>query len=284
MRITVNSLPQELRSLRLRPSFAVRWYCEHTFVPRRRSSDDTSAVSQLFGKGLSDYEIGRRTGISRSSVQRWRTKGVPRRGRSRPLEWRPPDPCSYSYLLGIYLGDGYLSKASTPSPVLEISLDPQYPGIVDECLAAIQCTVETKPRSLPTNDPERRSDSLGRGESPLAAGLPSARAGKKHERAIALANWQQDLVDRFPRQFLRGFIHADGSRVVNRFQVSLASGPRDYAYPRYFFTNLSRDIQRLFCDSCEQMGIRWTRSSVKNISVADRRSVALLDSFIGPKS
>lgn len=253
-------------------------------MPRRRSFDDTSAVSQLFGKGLSDYEIGRRTGISRSSVQRWRTKGVPRRGRSRPLEWRPTDPCSYSYLLGIYLGDGYLSKASTPSPVLEISLDPQYPGIVDECLAAIQCTVETRPRSSRRTTPKGEAIRLVAASPLWPLAFPQHGAGKKHERAIALANWQQDLVDRFPRQFLRGLIHADGSRVVNRFQVSLASGPRDYAYPRYFFTNLSRDIQRLFCDSCEQMGIRWTRSSVKNISVADRRSVALLDSFIGPKS
>jgi RNase P subunit RPR2 len=50
------------------------------------------------------------------------------------------------------------------------------------------------------------------------------------------------------------------------------------------FTNLSSDIQRLFCESCNRLGIRWTRSSYKNISVADRRSVTLLDSFIGPKN
>jgi hypothetical protein len=113
--------------------------------------------------------------------------------------------------------------------------------------------------------------------------FPQHGTGKKHERAIALADWQQHLVDRFPRQFLRGLIHADGSRVINRFSVSLASGPREYAYPRYFFTNPSTDIQRLFCESCDRLGIRSTRSSYKNVSVADRRSVALLDSFVGPK-
>lgn len=36
--------------------------------------------------------------------------------------------------------------------------------------------------------------------------------------------------------------------------------------------------------SCDRLAIRWTRSSYKNISVADRRSVALLDSFVGPKN
>jgi hypothetical protein len=108
--------------------------------------------------------------------------------------------------------------------------------------------------------------------------------GKKHERTIVLADWQQHLVHRFPKQFLRGLIHADGSRVINRFRVSLASGSREYAYPRYFFTNLSADIQRLFCESCEQLEIHWTRSSYKNISIAHRHSVALLDSFVGPKN
>jgi hypothetical protein len=54
-------------------------------------------------------------------------------------------------------------------------------------------------------------------------------------------------------------------------------------YPRYFFTNLSDDILGLFCATCDRLGIRWTRSSHKNISVADRHSVGYLDSFVGPK-
>ena len=46
---------------------------------------------------------------------------------------------------------------------------------------------------------------------------------------------------------------------MNRFAVNLPSGRVGrYAYPRYFFTNYSADI-------------------------SDRRSVALLDSFVGPK-
>lgn len=84
--------------------------------------------------------------------------------------------------------------------------------------------------------------------------------------------------------FLRGLIHSDGSRTINRFSVALAGERREYAYPRYFFTNLSADIRGLFCATCERVGVRWTQSSFKNISVADRRSVELLDSFVGPKS
>jgi len=93
------------------------------------------------------------------------------------------------------------------------------------------------------------------------------------------------ILDADPRPFLRGLIHSDGCRVVNRFTTTLPSGRvAEYAYPRYFFSNLSADIRALFCEYCERLGIRWTQSNHRNISVAQRRSVALLDEFIGPKS
>jgi hypothetical protein len=46
---------------------------------------------------------------------------------------------------------------------------------------------------------------------------------------------------------------------------------------------LSTDIRGLFCEYCEKLGIRWTQSNHRNISVSHRRSVAALDEFIGPK-
>jgi hypothetical protein len=83
---------------------------------------------------------------------------------------------------------------------------------------------------------------------------------------------------------IRGLIHSDGCRTINRFRTRLPSGRiADYAYVRYFFTNLSDDIRQIFCEHCDLLGIRWTRSNQKSISVANRRSVAILDSFVGPK-
>ena len=107
----------------------------------------------------------------------------------------------------------------------------------------------------------------------------------KHERPIALAEWQRAIVDRFPEPFLRGLIHSDGCRTINRFRTKLPSGRvAEYEYPRYFFSNLSADIRALFCEYCERLGVRWTQSNHRNISVSHRRSVAILDAFIGPKS
>lgn len=253
------------------------------FVEEDHQSQRAAAID-LIGTGLSDYEIGRRTGASRSSIQRWRQHGAPTRGHnSYERDWRPTDLASYSYLLGIYLGDGYISKASQ-APVLEISLDSRYPGIVEECSNAMRNVAEVEARVHHRLTCQGNSIRLTAGSPIWPAAFPQHGPGKKHLRSIKLATWQTRIVDQFPEPFLRGLIHSDGSRTVNRFSVALRDGSRTYAYPRYFFTNLSADIRNMFCVSCNRLGIRWTRSSSKNISVANRGSVELLDSFVGPKS
>ena len=108
--------------------------------------------------------------------------------------------------------------------------------------------------------------------------------GRKHERPIVLAPWQRAIVDDHPWPFVRGLIHSDGCRTVNRFKTRLPSGRvAEYAYPRYFFSNLSADIRGLFCASCDRLGLRWTQSNPRNISISHRTSVALLDEHVGPK-
>jgi hypothetical protein len=114
--------------------------------------------------------------------------------------------------------------------------------------------------------------------------LDGAYPGRKHLRPIVLARWQRDIVDQHPHPFLRGLLFSDGCRTINRFKTTLPSGRvAEYAYPRYFFSNQSADIRALFCEYCEKLGIRWTQSNPRNISVAQRKSVALLDAFVGPK-
>ena len=114
--------------------------------------------------------------------------------------------------------------------------------------------------------------------------FPQHGPGRKHERPIQLADWQLWITTAFPRELLCGLIHSDGCRTVNRFKTKLPSGRvAEYAYPRYFFSNLSADIRGLFCEYCDRLGIRWTQSNHRNISVSHRHSVAALDEFIGPK-
>lgn len=117
----------------------------------------------------------------------------------------------------------------------------------------------------------------------LALLFPQHGPGKKHERRIVLEPWQQDIVDAHPWDFIRGLIHSDGCRTINWTTRLVRGERRRYEYPRYFFTNLSRDIVQLFTDTLDRLGVEWTLANARNVSVARKASVALLDSHVGPK-
>ena len=106
--------------------------------------------------------------------------------------------------------------------------------------------------------------------------FPQHGPGRKHLRPIRLEPWQQEIVDRYPKQLLRGLIHSDGWRGNNKIGERL--------YPRYQFTNASEDIRKIFCDACDRLGISWRQMNARNISIARRADVARMDEFVGPKS
>jgi hypothetical protein len=196
----------------------------------------------------------------------------------------PPiqDPSAYSLLLGYWLGDGD-AKWTERTVQLCITLDAVYPAVVEECASAMRITAGRDHVSV-RRHPRDRCVIVGCYWRDWADLIPQLGPGRKHERPIVLAPWQREIVDLHPRPFLRGLIMSDGCRCMNRFKTKLPSGRiAAYAYPRYFFSNLSADIRGLFCEYCDRLGIRWTQSNHRNISVSHRHSVALLDSFVGPK-
>jgi hypothetical protein len=199
------------------------------------------------------------------------------------VPWRPTQPESYAYLLGLYLGDGCVVRHARTTRLV-IMLGGAYPEIVAAAAAAMQCAAGDRRVSILTVK-DSRAIAVQSYSKHWPDVFPQAGEGRKHERAIVLADWQRAIVNEFPRSFLRGLIHSDGCRCVNRFKTKLPSGRvAEYEYPRYFFSNLSADIRALFCEYCERLGIRWTQSNHRNISVSHRRSVAILDGFIGPKT
>src|SRR5215204_7523019 len=83
----------------------------------------------------------------------------------------------------------------------------------------------------------------------LACLFPQHAAGKKHERAIVLEDWQSNILEHEPWPFLRGCIRSDGCVFVNR------TGP--YAYVSYDFSNRSAQIRELFMDACDLVGVEY---------------------------
>jgi hypothetical protein len=109
--------------------------------------------------------------------------------------------------------------------------------------------------------------------------FPQHGPGKKRDRVIVLADWQQALVDRHPDQLLRGLIESDGCRFIN-------TGRGGWVCPRYGFYQVSADIRRIFCEACDRLGLHWTtarRPRAHAVYVSRKADVALLDTFIGPK-
>ena len=100
-----------------------------------RSAEEFEAVQQLIKDGLNDCAIARQTGIPRKTVWEWRYCRSPIRARipnaSSPCgidhDFAALPPAAYCYLLGLYLGDGCISRSGRVWR-LRIMLDDKYPG------------------------------------------------------------------------------------------------------------------------------------------------------------
>ena len=114
--------------------------------------------------------------------------------------------------------------------------------------------------------------------------FPQHGPGRKHERPIVLEPWQQQIVDEHPEDLLRGMFMSDGCRITNWTVRHLKAGTKRYEYPRYLFSNESRDIIGICSQALHEIGVHWTMPRTNLLSVARAADVARLDTFIGPKS
>jgi len=252
----------------------------------RHPQEVVDEVLVLAGAGVPKLRIARIVGVDVGTVRAWiasdgvrASRGVRCTGDDCPLR-RRLDAEVYSYLFGQYLGDGWVDLNGRRGVYrLVISCCAAYPRIVDEVQRAIELVV---PDNRVGRVPRQGVVNVQAYSTHWRCLLPQAAPGKKRERRSVLEPWEEKiaLVDH-PRPFLRGLIQSDGCRAINR--VRGASG-RLYEYPRYQFTNESDDIRALFERACEAVGVDWRRMNRVNVAVSRRESVALLDTFVGPKA
>jgi hypothetical protein len=253
-----------------------------------------AAVFALRAEGLGARRIASRTGLPVATVRDWLAGRVPRH--SRPGESTLGSatcqrcghaahafaslPPAYGYLLGLYLGDGCISEHRGKVFRLRIFLDLKHSLIIAECAAAMQAVMPSNKvhqigwRSSFVERSEPSSVAVSSFSKSWPCLLPQHGPGVKHKRVIRLTAWQEELVHQDPKQLLRGLIQSDGCRFTNT--------GRNWTCPRYSFSNKSDDIRQIFCDTCEQLGLRSTRAN-DTIYVSRKADVELLDTFIGPK-
>jgi hypothetical protein len=233
---------------------------------------------ELRAAGRSVAAIARELGASRAAVRDWLSGHSVARPPSTCFACAgTPSPCpeQYLYLLGQYLGDGYL-VTTIRVPRLRIACCDAYPAIAAEVDAALHAVSGNRVGSVPGIG----CSDHGAYWTHWPCMLPQHGPGPKHTHRIELVPWQQAMVDADPWPLIRGLIHSDGCRSLN---TVTGSNGRRYSYPRYFFANESRGILAIMGDVLDRVGVEWRYNRPNSISVARRASV-LLDEHIGPKT
>lgn len=196
----------------------------------------------------------------------------------------PLDRRAYSYLLGLYLGDGCICSSTAMRKkgvyYLTIACADAWPGLMDECEAAMRAV-------MPYNTVGRRQrpgmHEVKAYSKHWPCLFPQHGRGMKHTRTIILEPWQREIVEKFTEEFVRGLIHSDGCRTYNVAVRRKNGRTTRYYYSRYHFTNESTHIRKMFTWALIRLGIDFRYNNPNCISIARRESVKRLDAFVGPK-
>lgn len=246
-----------------------------------RSREEMSQIKNLWSEGLSQHQISRLSGVPRSTVRDWIIRF--RQG----ISWKPPAPeritealpelsaePHYVYLLGAYLGDGYINRTHNDRTFkLRIFCDSKQDRVIDDCRTSLSiCLPKNKVRAGEIRGKNCVEVSVHSNLLPVL--FPQIGPGRKHERKIRLTEEQKGLVDSYPLYLIKGLIDSDGTRYYRK------QGSRKYL--SYELSNKSQDIQKIFCGACDSVNIEWTQPYYKTIAIR-RKSVPTLNQFISPK-
>jgi hypothetical protein len=179
--------------------------------------------------------------------------------------------------LAIDLGDGSISRLRK-GWILRIVQDDRYPRIIEEIAGAVAAVMPANGVRIDQKYQGGNCAQISSCSQAWPCYFPQHGPGRKHERKIELSAWQWAYVWQEPGMFVRGLIHSDGCRVMNEVWGG------KYEYPRSFFTNHSLDIQQLFKDACDLIGVEYRNNNWYDVSIAKRASVARLDEIVGPKT
>lgn len=228
-------------------------------------------------------------GCSRSTMREWiKPKSEKRYQRQQPsrtltaAQWRQRAfsyGASYSYLLGAYLGDGYISDDGRCWR-LRITSHRRDVGVKQKLSDAIR-TLFPNNRIQTYKRLDRQCDDIGVYSKGLPVLFPQLGIGKKHLREICLNDWQSSIVALNGRSFVSGLIHSDGCRLTRTNQTM----PDNVCYK---FSNRSEDIISLFEEGLRTLEIPFTRYRRKtqelwDVFVYDQQAAREMDGWIENK-
>lgn len=258
-------------------------------MPTKLNKKTISQIFSLKGEEKNISQISKILDLDRSTVRHYLSLDQESAVAQAPdednlIKLIQQSPADYAYILGLYLGDGTISKNKGKEVYkLRIFLDAKYPKLNENCKSAMQRLFSVN-KVNSTIKPYKGKPSLEEiyvYSKKMPEAFPQHGPGMKHTRKIELLEWQEEILDKYPKHFLRGLLQSDGSRyVVQNEGRSLVA---------YNFTNVSIDIIRIFERYCLKVGIT-TRINNKSKSkcyvatVYKKAFVQILDEFVGPKA
>jgi hypothetical protein len=244
------------------------------------------AALALIEGGASIASASRTTGVSRATLRDWLCNGVdPAPGTSmhKCVHCRHeicPDESASAYLLGLYLGDGCISRTKKPGIyVMRISCDDNWPGLMDRCENAMRDVLARSVHRVKSIGCHQLTSSSKHWPCLFPQHGPG---GSTSARSLSRTGNRRSSTPILARSYA-GCFHSDGCRCTNVVKRPLRDGARAYSYPRYFFSNESTDILSLCGAALDRLGVAWRYNRSNSISVARREAVALLDEHVGPK-
>lgn len=183
------------------------------------------------------------------------------------------EPKSYSYILGLYLGDGYINKMKRTYK-LRITLDVNQDLVIDECIKHLKILFP-KNKINPVKRKNKNCLDVIVYSNKLNIYFPQLGNGMKHQRKIELTKEQIEIID--TKFLMKGLFHSDGSFYI--------AGNK---YPRYNFTNKSEDIIKIFLECLDVYNIDNRliynkRNNIYKIQIQKRKYVNILYQLLGEK-
>lgn len=240
-------------------------------MPQRKTVSEVKHILELFKSGYSQNKIYKVLGVDRGTIRQIINdpEGYLQKA-SIDFDLSSIDKKSYAFILGVYLGDGCISKTHKADIFrLRIALDIKYQNLNNEIITELK-------KIFPNNKVNymRVGETNGCVISLYSTNLlklfPQHDIGKKHERQIVIEDWQNHIINEYNEDFLKGLIYTDGSFYY--------SGKSEYCN----FTNKSKDIIELCSNAMNKLNINHkiriknanTKYYCYNIQIQNRTEMA----------
>ena len=239
-----------------------------------KTIEQRQKVFEYHEKGLNKTEISKLTNVSRSTIREWLNNPKQLHQEFNPKKYILNNELQneYSYILGLYLGDGYIDEMPRTWR-LRFFLGAKYIELNEFAVNQLK-KIFPQNKVNPHLHPNHDMITIYVYSKKIPSLFPQFGKGMKHTRKIKLMKWQEEII--IPKFLIMGLFHSDGCYYMRKIN--------GVKYPAYDFRNESDDLHKIFKKYCEVLGINSIFSTKpKNAHVYKRDDVKKLVEIIGTK-